>query len=146
MSNWVFVVVLTRKIEIYCIFSCYLNINWNWRYPYRWTNCKHLSPTKTRGNCLVLRLVLPHTGYALVPVPSRPSPPFPVLPLHPSLPFPSLSYLPPPFPLKTMVRGSSPGKFWYSRLLWVSFSTLACKRGFANVCVFRSRYIFGVPV
>jgi len=97
-----------------------------------------MSRTKTRGNCLVL----PHTGYALVPVPSRPSPPFPVLPLPPSLPFPSLSYLPPPLPLKTVVRGSSPGKFWYSTLLWVSFSTFWHAKGGLQMCVFLGRAIF----
>ena len=55
--------VATRNIEIYCIFSCYLNINYKIDVSLIVEQmCKNLSPTKTRrGNCLVL----PHTGYAL---------------------------------------------------------------------------------
>ena len=83
----------------------------------------------------------PHSSPPSLPCPFPPLPPlsFPSL-LH--FPFPSLSSLPLPSPpLEEGVRGSSPGKFWNSRLLYVSFITFWHAKGGLQMCVFLGRAI-----
>jgi len=84
------------------------------------------------SSCLIL--VTPMS--LSLPVPPLTSLSFSSL-LH--FPFPSLSYLPPPLPLKRVVRGSFPGKLWNSRLLQVSFSTFWHAKGGLQMCVFLGR-------
>ena len=71
------------------------------------------------------------------PFPSLPSLPYPSPPSFPSFsppspPLPSLPFR----PIEEGVRGSSPGKFWNSWLLQVSFSTFWHAKGGLQMCVF----------
>ena len=113
---WVFVVVVTRNIEIYCIFSCYtgilIKIDVSLIVEQSAKICRRRKQDEAiASSCLILVTPLSQS----LPVP--PSLPYPSPPSFTSLSPPSPTF---PLPLKRVVRGSSPGKLWNSRLLWVA--------------------------